>query len=85
MASMGPQLVSCGCLTARTPPNAPEPASMGPQLTSCGPIEAANVGSAHEPPRRIRSSRAAAPLKQLLLNDGVALVQASAAHELRPH
>ena len=35
-ASMGPQLVSCGCGLRRVHRVYPDPASMGPQLVSCG-------------------------------------------------
>ena len=38
-ASMGPQLVSCGCECQQPLPTGTLEASMGPQLVSCGCIE----------------------------------------------
>ena len=38
-ASMGPQLVSCGCVASARVVGVTENASMGPQLVSCGCID----------------------------------------------
>ena len=56
-----------------------------PQLTSCGPIEARKTVMSVRPGGRIRSSRAAAPLKQRRDRLLRSATDASAAHELRPH
>ena len=82
---MHPQLTSCGPIEALRRAHLRVPSARHPQLTSCGPIEARISARISAACGRIRSSRAAAPLKRFTVASTLVTSEASAAHELRPH